>query len=538
MLPRIKNNIIVILSVVFMAMLALFREVIFFPIPDLIPNPDTAWLVYAAQRVAQGQKLYVDIMETNPPLIIWLSLPAVYLGNWLRVNPAIIFQCFVTAISLISVYLVGLAIKKHNFFADKLNYNIIIIYIVFGLFLLTPAIYGQREMLFIALVLPYLFISRSSVVCNLSSIIMVLMAAIGFAIKPFFLLLWGMNELVIACERRKISTIFAWHNWFIGLFQIAYLTAVYFITPEYITDLFPALMATYFTFQAPWWDLIRPILKITVPTIIAVLLAKLSGEYKNLALRIAVWLAACVGLILVQRKDWLNHLYPMFFMAGLLLSVALIFLIRELKILGQGIGHRKFTALCLVVALFSTIVYLDTVFTRNIFIKPSKISIKLIKEIESKASGKYVYPLVSNIQPSFPAILLSSGVFHGGFHHLWPLTGIIIREQHGDSNPEFTKAKKWFMDSIVRDFTDYPPALVWVNDNVNMEMIAGNPINPENRDFIKVLSRDERFAKIWQNYTKYMEIENELYPDEVNSQSEEEKKKKPEHYSLYIRKNQ
>lgn len=532
----LNKNIALILPIFAMIVLVLLREVVFFPIPDLIPNPDTAWLIYAAKRLAEGQKLYVDIMETNPPLIIWLSLPAVWMGNLLHLNPALIFQCLVTMLNALSVALVAMVIRKQEFFINRVNYNIFIIYIAFGLFMLTPAIYGQREVIFIALVLPYLFLSLANISSGISSVTIILMAAIGFAIKPFFLLLWVMNELALALEKRKITSLFAWHNWLLGTFQLGYLAAIYFVTPEYITDLFPALMATYFSFKAPWHDLIIPIAKVVLPVLVVVCLTKISGEHKRIASRVLVWLVACIGLILLQRKDWLNHLYPMLFMAGLLLSLSLSYLIGQVKIFGMDIGHRKFTSLCLAVSLFMGIAYLDVVFSYSMFTKPSKISMKLMAEIENKAAGKYIYPLVNNIQPSFPAIILSSGVFRGGFHHSWPFMGIVIREQQGDSSPEFTKAKKWFIDTLVRDFTNYPPELVWVNENVNMEMVAGFPIKPENRDFIAVLSRDERFAKIWRDYKKYTEIESELYPDELETQSEEDKLKKPERISLYIRK--
>ena len=96
------------------------------------------------------------------------------------------------------------------------------------------------------------------------------------------------------------------------------------------------------------------------------------------------------------------------------------------------------------------------------------------------------------------------------------------------------REKKWFFDKIVRDFTEHPPELVWVDENVNMENSAGYSIKPENRDIIKVLSQDSRFAKIWQNYTKYKEIEAEEY-DKNKIKTEEEKKKKPEKYTIYIK---
>ena len=45
---------------------------------------DTAFLLYAAERVLDGARLYVDVVEINPPLIIALNLPAVLLARAAR----------------------------------------------------------------------------------------------------------------------------------------------------------------------------------------------------------------------------------------------------------------------------------------------------------------------------------------------------------------------------------------------------------------------------------------------------------------------
>lgn len=539
-IPKNKNDLLcewrLFLCVVIMALLALVRELAFFPVPDFIPNPDSAWLIYAAQRVADGQKLYVDIMESNPPLIIWLSMPAVWLGKLLNMQPIFIFDMLATLLSALSITIVARIIRSQGFFADRANYGLVMLYISCGFFLMTPAIYGQREVLFIAMVLPYLFLSLAPIALNARSFAIMLMAAVGLALKPFFLLLWVMNELKTAIERRKATALFSWHNWLIGMVQVIYLFAIYYFTPEYFSDLLPALLVTYFSFAYPWESLWQPIAKVAVASLAVAWLAKLGGEYKVFTGRALIWLAACAGLILMQRKDWINHLYPMVFMAGLVISISLVFLLKELKIRRMEIGNRRFAALCIALALFAEGAYLGSAFTYNILTKPAQMSIRLMAEIEKKAAGKYVYPLMNGINPSFPSISLTRGIFHGGFAHLWPLMGIVIRQQQGENSPEFIKAKKWFFDTLVRDFTNYPPELVWVNDNVNMGIISTYFIEPENRNFIGVLSRDERFAKIWQNYEKYAEIEIEPDPAEIKEQSEEEKLKKPERISLYIRK--
>src|SRR4026208_2380402 len=52
-------------------------------------NSDSAWLLHLAARVAQGDRLYHDLIEINPPLVVWLQLPIVFLSERLGLDPAI-----------------------------------------------------------------------------------------------------------------------------------------------------------------------------------------------------------------------------------------------------------------------------------------------------------------------------------------------------------------------------------------------------------------------------------------------------------------
>lgn len=540
----------VVATVALLACLALVREVYFFPMLDLIPNPDSAWLIYAAKRWLGGERLYVDILETNPPLIIWLSAIPVFLSENLGVSAFTLASLLVAAASLVSIFLVAKIAAKSELFKPQFLRTALILYTATAFFICTPAIYGQRELLFVILVFPYLIDSLCGCATKSFSlkIVIILLAAIGLAIKPFFMLLWGVNEIFAALHKKSWARLFAWHNWLIGSLQLIYFVAIYFITPSYISDIFPALLATYFTYNSPLENISNPFAITFAGLLLIIVLARLNKEKLLAALQIMLWFLACAGLMFIQRKDWLNHFYPMIFMAGLVLTIIIYTIVNEWWQMAkngqnQDIGRCKFIALCLAVSVMFGGLYLTGVFTNNMLHKPSKLSAKLLTQIEEKATGKYVYPLVYNIQPSFPAIALSHGVFRGGFHHLWPLLGLVIKEQNGDNNERIFQTKEWFFNKIIDDFNNYPPTLVWVDLNVNLEKSADYVIEPQNRDIIGVLTRDVRFAKIWQNYEKYGEIESEEYDDEKSNKAdikpaEKPLTKKPERYALYIRKSE
>ena len=44
---------------------------------------DIAWLLYVAHRWLAGRELYVDVIEVNPPLIVWISAIPLTVARWL-----------------------------------------------------------------------------------------------------------------------------------------------------------------------------------------------------------------------------------------------------------------------------------------------------------------------------------------------------------------------------------------------------------------------------------------------------------------------
>src|SRR6202011_5143475 len=55
---------------------------------QIVPlNTDVSWLLTIGERVLDGQRLYVDIVEINPPMAVFRSLPGVALARALGVHP-------------------------------------------------------------------------------------------------------------------------------------------------------------------------------------------------------------------------------------------------------------------------------------------------------------------------------------------------------------------------------------------------------------------------------------------------------------------
>ena len=56
-----------------MLLLLVTLGVVMFTVLRLPLKDDVAWLLYVARRWLAGRELYTDLVEVNPPLIVWIS---------------------------------------------------------------------------------------------------------------------------------------------------------------------------------------------------------------------------------------------------------------------------------------------------------------------------------------------------------------------------------------------------------------------------------------------------------------------------------
>ncbi len=140
-------SLLALLCVTALVMFAALRS----PLKD-----DIAWLLYVARRWLAGKELYVDLIEVNPPLIIWVSAIPLTVARWLDVNPQYVaipaFALIVLGCAWWSACLLrplgGLFSARAPVFAA-----------IGGVLLFIPAAdLGQREHLLVAAFLPYLIL--------------------------------------------------------------------------------------------------------------------------------------------------------------------------------------------------------------------------------------------------------------------------------------------------------------------------------------------------------------------------------------------
>jgi hypothetical protein len=333
------------------------------PVVVLPTNSDVAWLLFSAERILAGATLYVDLVEVNPPLIVWLSVPPVAVAELVDVRSRWPFLVYVFCLVLLSLRLSWHLLGRLRPELTPEGKRAYLLFLVVALLLLPGWVYGQREHLMVLLVIPYaLALAARLTGGNPSGRELVgagLLGGLGFAIKPYYLPTWIGLELFLwyAMRRgmrgageesgpralevgRRPELLTA------AVVVATYVTAIAIVTPEYFEmgqRLAPVYVGVWQT--TPWELVTHPVTLMSVFTLAALVLSDLGGADSVVARVFGVVLAFWVVGAVAQIKGWWYHFYPALAIASLILFVV---------VMGERSGekyHGRFHGLLSVLSL-------------------------------------------------------------------------------------------------------------------------------------------------------------------------------------------
>ena len=80
-------------------------------------NGDAHWILTMAGRLLTGEHLYRDILEINPPLIVWLQVPIVWAARAAGCAPAAVYRGVVVALCVGAAALSARLLARSRFAA-------------------------------------------------------------------------------------------------------------------------------------------------------------------------------------------------------------------------------------------------------------------------------------------------------------------------------------------------------------------------------------------------------------------------------------
>lgn len=472
---------------------------------------DVAWVVYIAGRVLDGARLYVDLVESNPPLIIALNMPAAWLSRVTGISDILIAELAV--VGLIAGSLLVTASLLRQLAPGPSSALLRRGFLLAAMFALAavPAssnVFAQREHVMVVLLLPYLVASAVRAtprpLASRTAGWTGAMAGVGIALKPFFVLPWLLVEVYLATRRRVERSYLRPENVIIAAVLLGYAALVVLLTPEYLR-LALLLSQVYGAFLLmPYSDILWDWRSVYVEhAVLVMLVTRPDGRTRELRRVLALATVGFMGSLLLQHKGWVYHWYPALAGATLLLGVGVLDAVRDIAASRSAAARGGFVLAA--IALSAMAANVGRQLQQAVFITPGapymRDLIAPMGELIAREAPRGSVAALSSVPfPMFPAVNHTGARWVSRFAHLWALSGP-YRDQalagpalryHRPS--EMGTAERFVYEGVVRDMVRQPPRLLFV-------LTAPDGTLPHPRfDYIAYFSQDPRFARAMQDY--------------------------------------
>jgi hypothetical protein len=444
---------------------------------------DIAWLLYVARRWMAGRELYVDVVEVNPPLIVWISAIPLQLAAWLDVSPQFTtLPFFATAILGCAWWTASLLRLQGGVLSDRVP----VFAAIGSLLLILPAgDFGQREHLLVAAFLPYLAIFARSLDGRRASLAVSLaagvLAGLGCALKPRYAAVFVVLECLALTRGLR-----PWRALPLaaGFTLTGYAALVAIVCPAYLAHAVPLALALYGGTDVPFRALLRDSAMLLGGQAVAISLLGLGrrgAAQRNLLLTLVLFAATSTVICFVDGKDWYYHRLP----ATVVTVLALL-----LWAATEAVHHRAhirrvpLAAAGLAVAVFcaSSIQRLEPEALDAV--EPQRTTVDRLEQIIQDEHARTYIAFSEWIALGFPVVNNTGVSWASRFDSMWALKGEIWRARFDPAADKEWPIARW----VAHDFIAGCPDIAVVDTR-------------ETTKYISVLSAaDPAFSRAWTRY--------------------------------------
>lgn len=382
-------------------------------------DPNTHWLIATARAVCNGARLDVDIVETNPPMAVWIHLPAVWLERWTGIAAEPIFGAM--------AFVLGVAAALHlahrleaNGLGQRFDRPLIL-----AAFLLCPlATFADRDPIALLLLAPMLGITLDRLGGRRPAIAAILMAGctagLATMIKPHFAAPVAALAVLCAWRARAPLRLLLPEAVLAAALSLAYAAAVYLYLPAYSNEVLPLLFDLYRTTRHSLPALFLEV-KLAKLLLIALQLALLLS-HRRFTDDFAVLLTAAAAFTIVyldQGRGGAYQIYP----ALALIMIATLRLVPD-AIVGANRSLRLVGAAAVAAIAWALPDYAH-------FFTPDA---RFIAAIRAAAPAPTVANIAIDLSPSLPITTAVEGRWVGTYSSRW-ITGSAALRQTTTADP-------------------------------------------------------------------------------------------------------
>jgi len=459
-------------------------------------NMDVSWDLTLAEKVASGHRLYVDILEVNPPATVLLYLPAVLIERAIGLRADIVVEALVFFAAFASIYFSGRILAAARLLDDLHVWRLAALTLAL-LTLLPTRTFGEREHIAVMTLLPFLALAMTRAggrsVSSWWLLIAGIAAGLTIVIKPHFAIPIGLAVATACVCARSLRPLFALENWIAAIVALAYGVYVVVAYPEFISEIFPLAQAIYLPVR------MSP-LRLYASAGVFCWLAALCvlWRWKGRLLATALYaplLAASAGFFLVyviQGKGWPYHAYPMLTLALIALALAFSDKMRRVTDASAAPPRERFRNRLVAILPAAAIAL-----TAAVYFNIGENTNRLIEPIRRISPHPKMLLITSDLSVGHPLVRQVGGTWVSRVASLWITAGVIHRLQHETLAPG-TKATllayaKRDLEMLVEDIRrQQPDVIVMENEQFDWDNWAAS--QPELAEELKAYRVAERIG--------------------------------------------
>jgi len=463
-------------------------------------NPDVAAVLNFAERMLAGERLYSDLIDVNPPLVFLLNLPPALIAAWTPLDAAqALLLCLLAGLAYAAWLTWRLLPDRQPLEAACLAAGLPVLLLSAGYD------FGQREHLMAVFAMPYLMLAARRAEGLATGwgwqVAAVLPAAIGFALKPYFLAVPALVEAVVLLRRGRagLADPVPWAMF--GLW-LAYLLAVLALFPDYASQVLPMVWAYYLDQGGlNWWQVLLTerlgtALLLLLP-LAALALPGRRGAFP--AVLAAAGLGAAISAV-VQHKGWTYHALPVRLFASLLaVMLAARWADRALSV--QAARRLTAGAAALTAAGLGLLNITGAEAPWRELAWPGSRGAAMTALLKREAYGERLLVLSPDIFPVYPALNYARAQSTLRTMNLWLLQGVYRdcpRDEAGRprfrETWEMSRAEFYVYRTVAEDFARAPPAALLLAQDPGLYLCG------QDFDILAYFSRHPLFAETLERY--------------------------------------
>jgi hypothetical protein len=473
---------------------------------------DQMWCLYAAQQVLHGTELYGPrLLESNPPLVVWMLLLPDGFAGLLHLPISLVFKLCVVAteVAVALTCVILLRRSQPSLSRSRLWALAFAFLCIFGA--MPARDFGQRDHLLALLFLPYVLAAgldfQVQPVARWARVAIGCVAGLGLCLKPHHLLVPIAIEAVLLLKRRTAYRVRA-ESIAVAFTCLLYLAAIRLFTPLYLTGILPILRDTYWAIgPLTLPHLVAQSIELHILALAAFALAIITGPRQLPTLTTLLLAAGSASTVAyyLQGTGWYYQQLPALSFFALALWLQLLDIAQRRGLTLPAWSPRAAAALS-TLALTLTAYFSGYTLARPLSFPNGLSNTPDPSFFAGLPAGTPVAIVTTVVDDSVPPIFVHRLTWAQRENNLWTLPAILRNESPGPGDPRrrippprLLQLDHMQHDWMVDDLAYWNPALILVqrcqDPGVHCQILEDR-----HDDLLAWFARDPRFRAAFARY--------------------------------------